>query len=106
VASEDFDKQFDDMVHEFKLVEPLSISDILEGLRNVVEANLYVNDYLAEFFSTMQSSVEDVAEEEEVPDEIFLEMPAFSHKATVYLTLLFDAAKSFCEIVTEEVEEG
>lgn len=105
MASEDFDKQFDDMVNEFKLVEPLSLSDLLDGLRNVVEANLYINDYLAEFFGTMQSAADEV-DEGEISEEILLEMPAFSHKATVYLTLLFDAAKSFCEIVTEEVEEG
>lgn len=104
MASGDFDKEFNEMVNEITMVEPLSINKIIDGVRNLVEANLYIQDYLAEFFATMQSAADEV-EEGAVEEEIFLEMPAFSHKATVYLTLMFDAARSFCEVVTEETEE-
>lgn len=104
MASGDFDKEFNDMVNEITMVEPLSISKIIDGVRNLVEANLYIQDYLAEFFATMQTAADEVGEGE-IGEEIFLEMPAFSHKATVYLTLMFDAAKSFCEVVTEEMDE-
>lgn len=104
MASGDFDKEFNEMVNEITMVEPLSISKIIDGVRNLVEANLYIQDYLAEFFTTMQTAADEV-QEGEPAEEIFLEMPAFSHKATVYLTLMFDAARSFCEVVTEEMEE-
>jgi hypothetical protein len=104
--SGDFDKQFDDMMNQFKVVDPLTLPDILEGMRTVMEANLYVGDYLSEFFI----SIEDVATEQgeeltEEEREIFLEVPAFSHESSVYLRVLFDAAKSFCDTVTREGEE-
>ena len=107
MSAGDFDKEFNDMVNEITMVEPLGVPSILEGLKNLVEANLYIQDFLSEFFLAMQSATDELTDsEEEISDEIYLEMPAFSHKATVYLTLLFDAARSFCDVVTEEVEEG
>lgn len=103
--SGDFDKQFNDMVSEFEIVGPLSIPDILEGMKSIMEANLYLSDYLSEFFVSMDSVASELAEVEADPDGIFLEMPAFSHEATIFLRTLFDAATSFCEIVTSQGDE-
>lgn len=103
MSLEDFDNQFDNIINEFKMVEPLSPQTILEGLRTLVEANLYIQDYLNEFFHSMQESAEEIREAMlSDADEMYLELPAFSQKSTVYLTLLFESAKLFCDTMEEE----
>lgn len=112
-VSSDFDKQFNEIMKEFQIVEPLSTVSLLEGTRCLVEANLYIQDYLAEFFGVMNDAVssidvDDEDKEEDVIDsyeEILLDLPGFSHKATVYLITMFNAAKAFCETVTKEMEQ-
>lgn len=111
--SSDFDNQFDEIMKEFQIVEPLSTVSLLEGTRCLVEANLYIQDYLAEFFSAMNEAVDTMAKEAEDGneelveeyEEILLDLPGFSHKATVYLTTMFNAAKAFCDTVTKEMEQ-
>lgn len=103
--SGDFDKQFDDMMNQFKVIEPLTLHAILDGMRTVMEANLYIGDYISEFFVSVEDAAEGFTEADE-EKEVFLEMPAFSHEASIYLRVLFDAAQSFCDTITKEVDEG
>lgn len=107
--AKDNDKEFEDLVENFKMVEPLSLASIVEGLRCVTEACLYIEDFLSESFVSvqdiMESFADNVKESNDVEFALNLDLPLLDHDTTVYLTLLFNTAKNFCDSITEDDED-